>query len=364
MIDMLQSLKKDLLNGRLLPILVLLGVAVVGAVAYALLGGGGSSASSSVASTPVLPPPPTTVASPAPANPKVAVSETTDGSSYQRGGATRDPFVPLPEKRKPGTTATAASGTSSSAGTGGGSSKSAGTGGSSTSGAGSTGGGSGASGGAGTGGGSRPGSSGAGGATETTPTPTPKPKKRPTFEVALLFGLAPPVGQNPQLTPYENLRHVTPLPSKQNPLLVLTAVGPGGKGAIFKLLQPAILKGKGTCMPSSSQCESIDLPVGQTEELSYTGETGQSLTYLLQVVSIAPVESSARSARVARAKGFAFLVEASASPARGPASPARGPASPARGPASPARGPNRLGADGAAHDHRGRVARARPDLHR
>ncbi len=87
--------------------------------------------------------------------------------------------------------------------------------------------------------------------------------------MAILFGVAPPPGQNPQLTPYTDLSRQTPLPCRQHALIVLTAVGPTGKGAIFKLLVPAILKGPAICLPSASQCESIDLAIGQTEELSY-----------------------------------------------------------------------------------------------
>ena len=44
MTDFLNSLKADLLDRRLLPIVALVGVALVGAVAYAVLGGGGSTA--------------------------------------------------------------------------------------------------------------------------------------------------------------------------------------------------------------------------------------------------------------------------------------------------------------------------------
>ena len=125
------------------------------------------------------------------------------------------------------------------------------------------------------------------------------------YEVALLFGLAPPAGQNPQLTPYEHLTSLTLLPSKQNQLLAYSGVGPTGKGALFTLLQPAILKGPGTCLPSTTQCEKLDLEAGKTEELSYVGETGQPTVYQLQVVSIVKKEASAHTARArtARAHG-------------------------------------------------------------
>jgi hypothetical protein len=276
-LDILQSLKKDLLGRRLRPFVILGALALAGGVAYALLGGGSSSAPVTAAVGPALPAAPTTVASPAPTNPNVAVSETTSGAHYQRGGATRDPFVPLPQPKSATTAATTPKPSSSSSQ----SSSSSGSGGSGSSGSGS-------------GGGTTP-------TGPSSPSPTPaKPPKHPVYRVALLFGLAPPAGQNPQLTPYADLSRKTPLPSKQNPLLVLTAVGPSGKGAIFQLLQPPILKGPASCLPSTSQCESIDLPVGQTEELSYVSETGQTVTYQLQIVNIAKA-GEATTARVASA---------------------------------------------------------------
>jgi hypothetical protein len=271
-LDILKSLKKDLLGRRLLPFVIVGGLALAGGVAYALLGGGSSSAPVTAAVGPALPAAPTTVATAAPANPNVAVSETTSGAHYQRGGVTRDPFIPLP---MPKTATTATTPTPSPAPASSGSSPGSGSG------------------------------SGSGGGTTPTgpsspPSPAPAPQKHPVYRVALLFGLAPPPGQNPQLTPYADLKRKTVLPSKQNPLLVLTAVGPSGKGAIFQLLQPPILKGPASCLPSTAQCESIDLPVGQTEELSYVSETGQTVTYQLQIVNIAKA-GEATTARVASA---------------------------------------------------------------
>ncbi len=273
-LDILKSLKKDLLGRRLLPFVALAGVALLGGVAYAVLAGGASSSSTTVAVAPALPPAPKTVATPAPVNPNVAVSETTSGAHLQRGGPTRDPFVPLPSP-KTKTTVAPTSPTSSSTAT----TPAPSSGGS-------------------TGSGSGGGTPSTG--TSPTPSPTPvKPKQQTIYHVALLFGLAPPPGQNPQLAPYTDLIHPTALPSKQHALLVLTAVGPSGKGAIFKLLVPPILKGPASCLPSPSQCESIDLPVGQTEELSYVGDTGQTVTFQLQVVSI--TKGQATTARTARA---------------------------------------------------------------
>lgn len=258
MSGLLASLKTDLLGRRLLPILVLVGVALAAAVAYAVLGGGSSSQTPAASLTAPGSPPevPPTLASPAPANPHQAVSETTSGAHFQRAGGAHDPFTPLPET-KPKAAKAASGSTPSSSGAG---SKSS-------------------SGGSGSGGGTAP-----SGPPNQNPT-KPKVLQR-SYQVALLFGLAPAPGQNPQLTPYVNLKRLTPLPSAKDPLLVYAGVGPTGKGAIFTLLHEAILKGGGICLPSATQCEALDMPVGQTEELQYVDSAGQAVTYLLQVVSI------------------------------------------------------------------------------
>jgi hypothetical protein len=285
LLEMLKSLKNDLLGRRLLPFVALAGVALAGGVAYAVLAGGSSSSSTTVAAIPALPPAPKTVATPAPANPNVAVSEMTGGAHLQRGGPTRDPFVPLPQpKSKTVAPSSPTTSTTPSKSSSGGSSGSTG--------------------------------SGSGGGTPSTgpspsPSPTPaKPKKQAIYHVALLFGLAPPPGQNPQLTPYTDLIHPTALPSKQHALIELVAVV-GGKGAIFKLLQPPILKGPAICLPSASQCEAIALAIGPTEELSYVSDTGQTVVYQLQVVSITKGEATtARTAGAAnRLDAHVFAVD-------------------------------------------------------
>jgi hypothetical protein len=302
--EFITSLKQDLLGRRMFVPLAIVGLALVGAIAYTVLGGGGSSTTNPNASASPLPSVPPTLATPAPANPHQASAETTSGSTYQSGGATRDPFIPLAKpKEANGTTGGAKAG--SAASTAGSSTSTTGAGGKST-GGGSSGAGSGGSG-SGTGssgasGGSSPASPGSGsGSGSSEPThpshPSPKPKAKPKYRVALQFGTAPPPGQNPQLTPYTDLSRVTPLPSHEDQLIAFAGVGSSGKGALFTLLQPAILKGNGVCLPSAAQCESVDLPVGQTEELSFVNASGQTVVYLLQVVSIEKGEASAHEAR-------------------------------------------------------------------
>ncbi len=276
--EILQSLKSDLLDRRMLPILVLLLAAVAGAVAYTVLAGSGSSGTpASAAAGPVAPPTqgPALAVQQAAANPNGALAETTDGARYQHNPGKHDPFTPLPgavkqEKVAPTSTSSATSTSASE------SKSSASTGGSST--------------------------------TSTQPTqptkpaaPTKKPKPKPAYVVNLQFGQLPttPVpGETAQLAPYE-LRARKQLPSASDPKIIFTGVHGNPFEAIFALTTEVIPKGEGVCLPSTSQCESIELAAGKSEQLEYLEPTGQSVVYELKVVSIARPEG-ASAARIAR----------------------------------------------------------------
>ncbi|MGH2880273.1 MAG: hypothetical protein ACRDK4_11795 [Solirubrobacteraceae bacterium] len=279
MTEFLQSLRSDLLSRRLLPFVALALLALAVALGYALAGAGSS------------PQPP----APAPAvgasqqsaltvvaastNPNAAESETPGGLRYQSGGATRNPFTPLPEAKS---SAPATSGSSSS--TSGSSSSS------------SSGGSSGSSGGSGSGG-----SGGKSGGTEPAPTPpkSSKPnkpnKKAFPYDVSILFGRLPATaGQEVTLPPYQNLQPQRPIPSGSEERIALERVNGNAKSAIFTLLAPAILRGQGVCLPSPSECQRLSLEVGRAEELEYIEENGQSFVYELKTVSI--VKSSSQAA--------------------------------------------------------------------
>jgi hypothetical protein len=277
--DFFNALKEDLLTRRMLPFLVVLGVALVGAVAYAVLGGGSSTSVSTVAvvssghgGSPVVA---GVAVSEAPVNPDRPVSETTNGTSKQHEGYARNPFTPLPNtattspaaKSAAAVSPTSAASTTSSSG-------------SATS------------------------TSSAGGATPT-PAPAPKPtapakptKPQPIYHVLALFGLAPiPPALSSSLTPYLNIQRLTPLPSPQSPLVVFMGVTAGGKSATFTLVGEAILHGNGACLPSAAQCQAIDLQPGQVEQLEYLPPNGQTITYELKVVSITSSKASAAAAQ-------------------------------------------------------------------
>jgi hypothetical protein len=277
MTEFLQSIKSDLFSRRLLPFVALLGVALIAAVGYAVTGGSGSSAPAPSAGVPSAPPVaggaaalPVAVA---PANPNEAVSETPGGARYQSQGPTRDPFIPLPSPPA----AKSPSSSSSSSTTGKSTGSSSGSKGSSSGGA------------------------SAGG--QKAPAPAPKKPAKPQFPyiVSVLFGLMSTTpGQPATLTPYENLKLLQPLPSKQDVRVSFERVTTNAKGAVFKLVVPPILHGSGICLPSTSECQTIDLEVGHSEELEYIEANGQAVAYELKVVSIAKKSGGANTARVKR----------------------------------------------------------------
>jgi hypothetical protein len=271
--DFLSSVKADLLDRRMLPILALVGAALLAALAYAQLGGGSTSPPSSTGSpAPAVTPASGIAVSQAPPSTDEPVAETTSGSAH-RAGATRNPFAPLPGAKA--ATAAAAGSTSSSSS-------------SSTSNSTTT---------------TPPASSGgssSGGATPTPETkkPAPKEKSQTVYHVAVRFGTAP-AGTPPltaQLTPYDDLKRQQPLPDAKQPLIVFRGVIAGGKRATFTLVGEAILRGSAVCLPSASQCQAIDLGPGQTEELEYIPLGGAAITYQLQIVSITSSKASASAA--------------------------------------------------------------------
>jgi hypothetical protein len=268
MIEFLQSIRSDLTSRRLLPFVALAAVALIAAVGYTVKGGSSGGSPTPIASVPSIsvtgsaPSLPVTVA---PTNPNEAVSETPGGVRYQSQGPTRDPFIPLPT---PPAAKTSASTSSSSSGSSS-SSTGSGTGGSS-----------------GSGGSTGKGSTGGG---QEAPTPAPKKTSKPKFPytVSILFGQASSTpGQPATLAPFENIKPGDPFPSKQNPRISFERVTNNGGGAVFKLVSPPILHGTGICLPSTSECQTIELQPGHSEELEYIEANGQPVVYELKLVSI------------------------------------------------------------------------------
>lgn len=271
----LESLKSDLLDRRMRPFVALAALALVGAIAYIALAGSSES------------PAPAAVTHSAPVGlrsgvtitantPEDALAETTSGGSSQHQGSTRDPF---------GGTFTAATETKSS---GGSSSSSSGSTKSESSTSTST-----------PAGGSSPSSpSTQGGSSPTPSSPSGKHsegKPRTVYVLDALFGEVPQ-GQEkaPQPATLDELKLLTPLPSKQVPLLVYRGVKQGGKNATFTVAGEAILSGPGACKPNPFHCETVTLKAGQSEDVGYLPTGSETVvTYELKIVSLTPSEASA-----------------------------------------------------------------------
>jgi hypothetical protein len=305
--DFLNSLKADLLDRRLRPVLLLVGVALLAAVVYAAVGGGSSSttapaskATSATAATPGV------AVREASTDATQPVAETTSGTAHQRKGLLRNPFASVPgvkaAKTAASAPASAASGTAGATTSAGSGESASGSSGGSTGGAGEA--------------------SPKSGGSETPSTSEEKtsqtkklsaPAKQTVYHVSAKFGLAP-AGTPPlsaQLTPYDDLKRQQPLPSTAQPLIVFRGVTAGGKSATFTLVGEVILRGQGACQPDASQCLAIDLKPGQYEELEYVPPEGAAVVYQLQVVKIDTSKASAAAAHAAFASeskaGIQFL---------------------------------------------------------
>ena len=282
--DFLASVKDDLTDRRLLPLVGIVVAARAAALAAALAAGGGSGTPAPVASAVTPATPATSGIAVSSSVPSKAVAETTDGISEQQAGRARNPFTLLPGAGVQPTSPVTPSASSASSSASSSSSSSS-------------------SGSASSGSGSGSGSGESSGAKEETKSSPPKKhrQKKAAYHVAILFGPFPP-GSTPEsvtLTPYENLKLQTPLPSAKLALVVFRGVTAGGKSATFTIVGETILHGQGACLPSASQCQALDLKPGQTEQLEYLQPSGETSVYELRVVSIekAAASSSAKSAR-------------------------------------------------------------------
>ncbi len=109
------------------------------------------------------------------------------------------------------------------------------------------------------------------------------------YSVSALFGLAPAnPGEQAKLTPYEELKLSEALPTARSSRVVFVGVNERDKvkRAVFALVVPPILRGKGSCFPDDIHCEAIELAAGQSEELEYVKPGGETIAFELKVVKI------------------------------------------------------------------------------
>lgn len=277
--DLLNNVKADLLDRRLLPIVAAVVLALLAALGYALFGAGSSTPAASVEPSPVTPATAPLTITPVQNTSVQALAETTSGAAAQRQGVVRNPFSLLPGSIPTTTTSkTATSTTTTTSATT--TAKSGGEKSSSSSGSGAT---------------STP-SSGSGSTGGSKPS---KPKT--VYAANVLFGELPAgvTPQNAKLASFPALTKPTPLPNAKEKRIefVGTTVTKQGNGALFALSGEVILHGSGVCLPSSTQCEILKLQEGKTEQLEYLPVSGPAVTYELRVVEVHQATATASAAR-------------------------------------------------------------------
>ena len=276
----LRTLVRDLIDRKLWPVALLL---VAAAVAIPVLLGRAPAPAPTVAPAPAVP-----------ATPKAQKAEVTleavVPTDRERGGAVHNPFK-APAKKKAGTSASAPAPASSGTPT-------VASGGTSSAAAPSTGSDAPASSGSSSGSqtttpsaGATSGSSGAGSSKPTTPKPTAPKADDPsdTYHVSLRFGL-----NGGALTTMRDVARLSPLPSVTDPFFVylgvLETATTHEKRAVFLVSSDATPNGEGSCHPTKTDCESVELAVGETAFFNVTAPSGAVTQYELQLAGIHKTE--------------------------------------------------------------------------
>jgi hypothetical protein len=100
-----------------------------------------------------------------------------------------------------------------------------------------------------------------------------------TYQTTVLAGDA-----SAQLTPFNDIQSMTPLPSQTAPAVIYFGLSPDYKRALFLVSnRVARLDGPGTCVPAPDDCALLYLGPGQSEDVLYTGD---GKTYRIVVAEI------------------------------------------------------------------------------
>ena len=146
-------------------------------------------------------------------------------------------------------------------------------------------------------GGTGTGGSGTTGGGSTPSKPKSKPKSTASNYVADLR-----FGQADSMKTLRDVARLTPLPSASSPFFVFLGVKEDGKTLVFLVSSDAKATGDGKCKPSTANCETIELKVGDTEFFDLTTDSGVQ-QYQMDIINVSKASSasSAKSARAARA---------------------------------------------------------------
>jgi hypothetical protein len=102
-------------------------------------------------------------------------------------------------------------------------------------------------------------------------TPKAKPKKYELFELTVRFG----PGSETQ-PPRKDVKRLQALPSNDDPVLIYLGVLDDKKTAVFMVDSGVVAQGDGTCKPSRSTCETLQIKEGETEFLDIAPDDGQT----------------------------------------------------------------------------------------
>ncbi|MDX6658081.1 MAG: hypothetical protein QOH62_2874 [Solirubrobacteraceae bacterium] len=119
--------------------------------------------------------------------------------------------------------------------------------------------------------------------------PTPPPVKD-VWRVNLRFGEA---GNQ---SVHHNVLRLTPLPSATDPFFVFMGVLADGKTAVFLVSSDATATGDGKCKPSKTQCDTVEMRVGDTEFFDVAQGNAGVVQYELDLLKVAHSKASATAA--------------------------------------------------------------------
>lgn len=275
----LRGLGQDLIDKRLWPIALVLGIAIIAAPTVLARGGGGDEVATAPGATPNQ-------------GLRAAVVQTAEPGDGPAPGGMRNPFFDPPAEEVPGAetqAAGAATDTKTSGTDAGTTTKSSGT---STSDSGSDSGSSDS--------GSGKDTSGDSGSSDDDSGSSTKGSGETGYDLTVKFGPA-----DGEIKSYRNVPRLSPLPDAENPMFVYMGVLDDGKTAVFLMgdgIGAAV--GDGTCRPSAEVCETLELDKGDTMFLdgAASAETGQPVQYQLEVTAIAKRGGSTKASSASKKK--------------------------------------------------------------
>jgi hypothetical protein len=102
-----------------------------------------------------------------------------------------------------------------------------------------------------------------------------------------LYSLSMRFGKDTSARLRTNVARLTPLPSAKQPDVMFMGVMAGGKQAVFALGAGVGHTGPGLCRPDRTRCSAIVLKAGQTEQITIPSASGAARQVVLRVVRIA-----------------------------------------------------------------------------